>query len=151
MSNVHCLEIEASLDNLGRVRDFIEEASQQSGLNPDKTGELLLAIDEAVSNIIMHGFKSAAKGCIELEVKQGAQAILVHIRDDAPLFDPTQNSSPQLETSPLEREAPGGFGVYLLNHLVDNIAYRVTDDGRNELTMSKQHSRDMEASHSGSC
>ena len=48
-----------------------------------------------------------------------------------------RNSNPHLEVSPLERDAPGGFGVYLLNHLVDKIAYRVTDDGRNELTMLK--------------
>ena len=138
MNNTHSLEIKADLDNLGRVRDFIEANLQISGLSTDKAGEFLLAIDEAVSNIIMHGFKSDSDGHIELEVKQQPEALLVHIRDNAPLFDPTQNSNPHLEISPLERDAPGGFGVYLLNHLVDKIAYRVTDDGRNELTMLKK-------------
>lgn len=135
--STHSLEIKADLDNLGRVRDFIEAILETSGLSKDGAGELLLAIDEAVSNIVMHGFKSAAGGDIELEVRQQPEALLVHIRDNAPLFDPTRGSNPHLEISPLEREAPGGFGVYLLNHLVDKIAYRVTEDGRNELTMLK--------------
>lgn len=138
MNGVHSLEIKAELDNLGRVRDFIEASVESAGLSTDSAGELLLAVDEAVSNIIMHGFKSAADGDIELEVKQQPEALLVHIRDNAPLFDPTRNSNPHLEISPLERDAPGGFGVYLLNHLVDKIDYRVTDDGRNELTMLKK-------------
>jgi anti-sigma regulatory factor (Ser/Thr protein kinase) len=138
MSGAHSLEIKADLDNLGRVRDFIEASLEASGLDQDSAGELLLAIDEAVSNIIMHGFKSSPDGHIELEVKQQPEALLVHIRDNAPLFDPTRGSNPHLEISPLEREAPGGFGVFLLNHLVDNIAYRVTEDGRNELTMLKK-------------
>jgi anti-sigma regulatory factor (Ser/Thr protein kinase) len=138
MSSARSLEIKADLDNLGRVRDFITASVESAGLSEDSAGELLLAIDEAVSNIIMHGFKSAADGDIELEVTQQPDALLIHIRDNAPLFDPTRNSNPHLEISPLERDAPGGFGVYLLKHLVDKIAYRVTDDGRNELTMLKK-------------
>jgi anti-sigma regulatory factor (Ser/Thr protein kinase) len=138
MSGAHSLAIKADLDNLGQVRDFIESNLETCGLPKDSAGELLLAVDEAVSNIIMHGFKSAVDGDIELEVKQQPEALLVHIRDNAPLFDPTRDSNPHLEISPLERNAPGGFGIYLLNHLVDKIAYRVTDDGRNELTMLKK-------------
>lgn len=137
MGSTHSLEIKADLDNLGRVRNFIEAILGTSGLSKDRAGELLLAVDEAVSNIVMHGFKSGADGDIELEVLQQPEALLVRIRDNAPLFDPTRGSNPHLEISPLEREAPGGFGVYLLNHLVDRIAYRVTEDGRNELTMLK--------------
>lgn len=138
MSVPHTLEIKSDLDNLGRVRDFIEANTKTSGLSSDKAGEFLLAIDEAVSNIIMHGFKSDPDGQIELTVTRQPEALLVRIRDNAPLFDPTQNSNLHLGISPLERDAPGGFGVYLLNHLVDRVAYRVTDDGRNELSILKK-------------
>jgi anti-sigma regulatory factor (Ser/Thr protein kinase) len=139
MSSAHSLAIKADLDNLGRVRDFIEASVEATGLTQECAGELLLAVDEAVSNIIMHGFAASTDGNIEVEVAQQPDALLVHIRDNAPLFDPTMGSNPHLEISPLERDAPGGFGVYLLNHLVDKIAYRVTDDGRNELTMLKKN------------
>lgn len=140
MNMPNSLEIKADLDNLGQVRDFIEASLVESGFNADSTGEFLLAIDEAVSNIIMHGFKSVNDdaGRIEVAVTRQPEAMLVQIRDNAPLFDPTRQSDPHLEISPLERDAPGGFGVYLLNHLVDSIDYRVTEDGRNELSMLKK-------------
>lgn len=137
MSGMRSLEVKADLDNLGRVRDFIEDSAGAAGLTGEGAGELVLAIDEAVSNIIMHGFQSG-DGDIEVEVAAGAEAVLVHIRDNAPLFDPTRDTNPHLEISPLERDSPGGFGLHLLNHLVDEITYRVTEDGRNELVILKK-------------
>ncbi len=97
----------------------------------------MLAIDEAVSNIIMHGFKSAGDGRIELIAVEQPDQLRVSIRDDAPLYDPTQNQMPDLDMSPMDRDQAGGFGVFLLNQLADSISYRVTEDGRNELSIAK--------------
>ncbi len=137
MSRTRHLEIAADLDNLKQVRDFIEETTQSSGLNHERTGELLLAVDEAVTNIIMHGCPGG--GCaIELEFRGDPDACTIHIRDNATLFDPTAMPAPNLDIPPLERDAPGGFGVYLFEHLVDQTSYRTTPDGRNELTLLKR-------------
>ncbi len=138
MPRTQHLEIAADLDSLKQVRDFVEESTRHSGLNPERTGELLLAVDEAVTNIIMHGCPHG--GCsIELEWQQEAGACIIRIRDDAPLFDPTLMQAPDLDRSPLdETSSPGGFGVYLFKHLVDQTSYRATPDGRNELTLFKR-------------
>lgn len=131
------LEIAADLDNLRQVRDFIASGTQLAGLDQGRTGELLLAVDEAVTNIVMHGCPQG--GCtIDLEFQGNAEACIIHIRDDARLFDPTAVNDPDLHISPLERENPGGFGVYLFKHLVDQASYRAMPDGRNELTLVKQ-------------
>jgi anti-sigma regulatory factor (Ser/Thr protein kinase) len=53
------------------------------------------------------------------------------------LFDPTRVDAPHLEISPLGREKVGGFGLYLLNTLVDRVAYRLTEKGWNELVLLK--------------
>jgi len=130
------LAIPADLDNLGQVRDFVEKESHQAGLSEGHAGELLLAVDEAVTNIIMHGCPEGGCG-IEVEVDKVDGACVIRIRDDGPLFDPTAMHDPDLAVSPLERDAPGGFGVYLIRHLVDDASYRTTTDGRNELTLRK--------------
>ena len=138
MSRTQHLEIAADLDNLKQVRDFIEESTQLAGLDHERTGELLLAVDEAVTNIIMHGCPQG--GCsIEMEFQGDPDACIIRIRDDAPLFDPTCRQEPDLDIPPLERESPGGFGVYLFKHLVDQTSYRTTPDGRNELTLLKRN------------
>ena len=137
MAPTRQLELAADLDNLKQVRDFVEDSTRLAGLDGGRTGELLLAVDEAVTNIVMHGCPQG--GCtIELEFRGDRQACVLHIRDDAPLFDPTAVSDPDLAVSPLERDKPGGFGVYLFKHLVDQTSYRVTRDGRNELTLLKR-------------
>lgn len=137
MSRTHHLEIAADLDNLKKVRDFIEETTQLTGLADEITGELLLAVDEAVTNIIVHGCPEG--GCaIELEVQGDPGSCIIRIRDDAPLFDPTTMREPDLDIPPLERDVSGGFGVYLFKHLVDQTSYRITPDGRNELTLLKR-------------
>ena len=99
MSQTRHLEIAADLDNLKQVRDFIEETTQFSGLNHERTGELLLAVDEAVTNIIMHGCPGG--GCaIELEFRGDPDACTIRIRDNATLFDPTAMPDPNQDTPP---------------------------------------------------
>jgi serine/threonine-protein kinase RsbW len=131
------LAIAADLDNLSQVRDFVEACSQATGISDESTGELLLAVDEAVTNIIMHGAATGAQG-IELNVDGEAEGCVVRIRDNGPLFDPTAMVDPDLVASPLERDIAGGFGVYLFKHLVDETRYQTTPDGRNELTLVKR-------------
>lgn len=137
MSGIRLLHLAAHFDSLKPIREFILESAQSAGLGQESSGELLLAVDEAVTNIVMHGCPQG--GCtIELEFRSNPDACVVHIRDDAPLFDPTALDDPDLAVSPFDREEPGGFGVYLFKHLVDRTSYRTTPDGRNELTLLKR-------------
>ena len=137
MSGTRLLRLAAHFDSLNPIREFILESAHGAGLGQERCGELLLAVDEAVTNIVMHGCPHG--GCtIELEFSGSPDACIVRIRDDAPLFDPTALCDPDLAVSPLDREKPGGFGVYLFKHLVDQTSYRTTPDGRNELSLLKR-------------
>lgn len=137
VESARSLEIRARLDDLGRVRDFINEHVPPESLGGDGASELLLAVDEAVSNVIMHG-GSRADGRIEVQVERNLDATCVRIRDEARLFDPTAASETDLDVSPLQREEAGGFGLALIRRLVDELRYRVTEDGGNELLLVKK-------------
>jgi len=130
------LVVPADVDSLAQVRDFVDSSAALLGLSEPAAGELLLAVDEAVSNIIMHGY-AGRDGAIEIEVSGDGDGIVVRLRDDAPLFDPTAAATPRLDISPLERDRPGGYGVELVRRLVDDLRYRVGANGRNELTLVK--------------
>ncbi len=137
VESARSLEIRADLDDLGRVRDFINEHVPPESLGGDGAGELLLAVDEAVSNVIMHG-GSRADGRIEVQVARNPDATWVRIRDEARLFNPVAAREPDLDVSPLEREEAGGFGLALIRRLVDELSYRVTEAGGNELLLVKK-------------
>jgi anti-sigma regulatory factor (Ser/Thr protein kinase) len=125
------------LDDLGPVRDFIEASAVAHAMPADRVGELVLAVDEWVSNLIEHGGLTQAAR-IEVQVVPGPEAIEVRIRDPGGPFDPTRHVDRGLGLSPLEHQKPGGFGLTLLRRLVDGISYRLTEDGCNELALVKR-------------
>jgi len=131
------LEVAAQLGNLGRVRDFVRESLCFLGLSEDEAGDLLLAVDEAVSNVMMHG--NCGDGTvIQVDISSCQDSVAVCIQDNASQYDPTGTAVPAEHVSPLDREQAGGFGVELIRRLVDRLNYRVTEDGRNELTLVKR-------------
>jgi serine/threonine-protein kinase RsbW len=131
------IRVKAGLDDLARVRAFVEGHAHAAGLSQDGVAELVLAVDEAVSNCVEHGLRGD-EGEIEVRVEPQRNALRVIIRDDAARFDPTRAPATHLDLSPLDRAQPGGFGLELMNRLVDGIDYRVTDDGLNELSLLKR-------------
>lgn len=129
--------VAASLDNLDRIRNFIAETASELGADSSSISDLQLAVDEAVTNIVMHGYRNST-GEVEVELTCEADTIVVRIRDNAPSFDLSDTAAPDLNTSPLEKDTPGGYGVFLIQHMVDMAENQILDDGRNELILHKR-------------
>jgi serine/threonine-protein kinase RsbW len=130
------LRIPAELSQLAVVRQFIAQVSASLGVPHSVCDPLALAVDESVSNIIVHGYRGQP-GVIEIEIEQIDDALRVHLRDHAPQFDPTRLPDPDTSL-PLHQRPPGGMGIYLARRSVDNIAYERMADGGNQLTLTKK-------------
>lgn len=126
----------AGLDDLAAIRRFVEETVTAVYPNPDAISELIIALNEAVTNVIVHGYQGQP-GAIEIAVESSERLLLVHIRDQAPFFDPTSVSQPDV-TLPLEKRPLGGMGVHMMRQFVDNLHYRAISSGGNELTLEKE-------------
>ena len=137
MAAEYTLEIEAALDRLDDVRQFVERSARGLGAGDPMIPDLVVAVDEAVTNIIVHGYKQRP-GMIEVSVGNDADALVVRLRDEAPQFDPCTHRLLDLEAS-LEKDTPGGFGLHLINKAMDDISYRAPSDGGNELTLVKKN------------
>lgn len=106
------------------------------GVDAATIPDVVLAVDEAATNIILHGYQGQ-EGIIEIEVVQEGDALVVRLRDETVPFDPTSVPPPDL-TVPLEQRAPGGLGIYLIRQVMDEVMYRITSQGGNELTLVKR-------------
>jgi serine/threonine-protein kinase RsbW len=126
----------AELDNLAFIRLFIEETAHEIHAPGKAIGDMIQAVDEAVTNIIVHGY-SGKPGQIDIEVEREKEFLVVCIRDQAPYFDPTAVPPPDL-TLPLEKRPLGGLGVYLMCVYVDEIRYAALSQGGNQLTLAKK-------------
>ncbi len=131
----YLLQTTAELKNLSQIRDFVEVAALGLGFDPEGIHNLQLAVDEAATNVMLHGYQGRG-GPLEIEVKQAQHDLLVWLRDEAAPFDPTTVSPPDL-TLPLSQRPIGGLGIHLIRQTMDEIRHQATPTGGNELTLVK--------------
>ena len=129
------LRIQSELDNLSLIRRFVEEAALGLGADQEVIPDVLLAVTEAATNIMIHGYQGQP-GTIEINISRREDSLVVCLWDQAPPFDPTTVPPPDV-TLPLEQRSPGGLGIHFMRQLMDDLTYRSTPQGDNELTMVK--------------
>jgi serine/threonine-protein kinase RsbW len=130
------MQIAAERKNLSTIRNFVAEKAQTAGANPEEIDSLIQAVDEAATNIIVHGYMDGA-GFIEIDVLSASNSVTVILQDKAPFFDPTQVPNPDIHL-PLEKRPVGGLGIYLVRQNVDEITHLVPPEGGNRLVLLKR-------------
>lgn len=139
MSEQSLLHINADLKDLAAIRRFVEDAAKQGNENSKAVEDMIIATNEAVTNVLIHGYRGQP-GIIEVEVSYDNHDLIVRLRDQAPLFDPT--TVPSLKTAPsLDQPCSGGMGIHMMRQLTDELIYGTTSDGRNELVLIKKDVR----------
>jgi serine/threonine-protein kinase RsbW len=130
------LRIDARLESLSSIRRFVQEAGLAWDAGPAALRQMLLAVDEASTNIIVHGYRGQ-DGTIEVEVAREGENLIIRLRDTAEPFDPTTVPPPDL-TAPLLERPIGGLGIQLVRQVMDGVSHRITPEGGNELTLVRR-------------
>ncbi len=130
------LRIAAELKNLKEIRHFVRGAAMALGADSAAVSDAARAVDEAASNIILHGYERE-QGIIEIDVLREQDALVIRLRDEAPPFDPTQFPVPDV-TLPLEERPPGGLGIYFMHRTMDEVRHRSRPEGGNELILVRK-------------
>jgi anti-sigma regulatory factor (Ser/Thr protein kinase) len=131
--------IPSDLGQLYTVRELIRAAAKDADASDSCTADLVQAVDEAVTNAIIHGH-AGRPGWVEVAIETRGDEFIVTITDDAPEFDPTSVPTPDLTIHPMERR-PGGMGVLLARMCVDEMTYRPRPEGGNILTLVRTFER----------
>jgi anti-sigma regulatory factor (Ser/Thr protein kinase) len=135
MSQRYQITRAAELEQLPVFREFISECCQKHQVPDETVFDLKLAVDEACTNVITHGYKGMDPGSIILSFRIESDRILVQITDFGHVFEPADAPKPDVEAA-LEDRPLGGLGLYLIYQLMDNIDYQSSEDG-NTLTFTK--------------
>jgi anti-sigma regulatory factor (Ser/Thr protein kinase) len=125
----------AEVEALSVFREFISDCCARSNVPDETVFELKLAVDEACTNIIEHGYKGMNPGSIILSFRIESDRILVQITDFGHVFEPASAPKPDVEAA-LEDRPLGGLGLFLIYKTMDNIDYESSEDG-NTLTFTK--------------
>ncbi len=132
----YALHLIATLNDLARIRQFVAEQANALGIPASNIHSLLLAVDEAATNVIVHGYRGEG-GPLEIQMGRVGGELLIRLRDLAPVFDPTRVPPPDLSL-PLFERPPGGLGIHLMRRSVDELRHRPRPGGGNELVLVKR-------------
>jgi anti-sigma regulatory factor (Ser/Thr protein kinase) len=138
------MRIPSEAGHLSEVRAFVRDASTSFGASASIADDLVQAADEAVCNVIVHGYEGGS-GEIELEAELIGDRIELRILDRGPAFDPTVVPEPDLNVPPRQRK-PGGMGIHLVRTGTDEVHHRVRAGGGNELRLVRRIAQNPEES-----
>ncbi|MHA1600783.1 MAG: ATP-binding protein [Alphaproteobacteria bacterium] len=128
------LHFTARADRLKLVRDSIHAAARMCGFDDETAQSIVLAIDEACQNIIVHGYGARRDGVVILGLFQCDGGILVRLRDFAPLVDPAK-----VKPRALNDIRPGKLGSHFIRTIMDTVEFRPMPQGKgNLLEMTKK-------------
>lgn len=132
---VRQIHLRSDMAELDRLADFSRDVGEMQGLSADQRFALELCLEEAVTNIIMHGgFRDKEKPHICVTLVSGAPSLTIRLEDEARIFDPTSVPPPKVAAS-LEEARIGGAGLPLMHKLTTGMHYELRDS-RNCLTLT---------------
>jgi len=127
----------ARFDQLDAIREFVNEATDDAGMDESGRCAVEMAVDEACSNIVEHAYEGNLSGDIECTCENDEKNITITLRDYGVPFDLNSVPNPDL-ISPLKKRKIGGLGVFLIRELMDDIKYEPKGELGNFLTLRRK-------------
>jgi anti-sigma regulatory factor (Ser/Thr protein kinase) len=126
------LSIISHPENLKSIRKILKDIMSKTSLSKEDSGCVILAVDEACSNIIRHGYKNDYEQKIDLTIKLKTNLLTISILDNGIRFD-----KDSIKDRDIDEIKPGGLGIYIITQVMDQVEYIRTSDGFNKIKMIK--------------
>jgi anti-sigma regulatory factor (Ser/Thr protein kinase) len=130
------LRITSDPANLSPIRKQVEAFALAAGMPVEACDGIGLALNEALANVIRHGYGGATDKPIAITAGVEAGEFRMTIRDWAKPFDPA--TAPQRQ--PGAEAQPGGLGLLCMRKMMDDVRYQQLSDGM-LLTMVRRKTR----------
>jgi len=131
------LRVKSRTENLSEIRDFVSVNAREAGIPEAIVENIILAVDEACTNIIKHAYKLSPEGEIHIKVDYDEDRFTVSIIDYGKSFDPNRVPLPDLQKYYREHRV-GGLGMYLMKSLMDDVTYTSIPGKYNQVLLSKK-------------
>jgi serine phosphatase RsbU (regulator of sigma subunit) len=135
MGSDNTLCMSNDIEELNKLEPFLNGIFEREHLDMSMLPQIDLALEEAVTNIIMYAYPEGEKGTAELTVEVADGQISATLIDSGTPFNPLQQQEANLDVS-LEERKIGGLGIHLIKEIMDVVEYAY-EDGRNVLKMKK--------------
>lgn len=130
------LEIRSNPLYLAGAREMVASVARRLGFNEVSCAQIALAVDEALCNVIRHGYGGDEGRPIWLSLwPMGGEAepgLRIVIEDEARQVEPEAMKGRELEDI-----RPGGLGVHIIREVMDEVSYEKRVPRGMRLTLAK--------------
>ena len=112
------------LEAIDDARRWAGGHARRARLDPIVIEEIEVAMTEALSNVIVHSYDGRPGEQVLLSLDIDDERLALGIRDRGRPFDPAQYTPPDLD-----EPGEGGYGLHLIEQLVDEVTRRPLEDG----------------------
>ncbi len=130
------LELQATPLEVMRAVEALQEFARERQLGERELFGLALALEECGSNIVDHAYRRDPLQKFRVAIEHTGSAVTIELRDRGPAFDPTRERLQSVAPADDDRP-PGGWGLHLVSHYMDEVLYR-REAGENILRLTKK-------------
>ena len=132
------LAIDSELEHVCLVGIAVQRVAERMGFDRATSDGVELAVVEAVTNSILHGYSGRSGGSVEVRARVHSDRLEIEVCDrgaprPAGMFDSARVALP-------EGTVEGGRGAFLITSLMDEVESRADESG-NVLRLTKRLSR----------
>jgi serine/threonine-protein kinase RsbW len=130
------LVVKSRTENLTSIRDFIYLHAGAVGFTDEVIDNIMLAVDEACTNIIKHAYRLNPEGEIHIKLSYNGIKLVIEITDFGISFEPDKVPDPDLQKY-YQQHKIGGLGMYLMKTLMDEVKYVSVPGEYNRVLLTK--------------
>ncbi len=135
--DTHHLVLHNNVEQIAMLPEFVETVAREAQLDHEAVFNLNLALEEAVSNVIMYAYPEGTEGIVDIDAMVDGKRISFVITDSGKPFDPTAKEEVNINTGMAERPI-GGLGIHLVRTIMDTVSYERKGEN-NILTITKKY------------
>ena len=117
------------------VRGLIRAHFEQFGFVEDKVDEIVLAVDEACTNVIRHAYEGRMDETMQVELRSNAAWAEVAVIDEGRPAPKEKVERRELETPDIASLTPHGLGVQWMYQVFDEVIFEPGEERGNRATM----------------
>jgi len=127
------LSIHSDPRELHDVRERVERFILAAGMGDEDSCNVVLALDEALTNVIRHAYDGKDDQPIDITIVPMDDELSVIVRDYGKVADRAK-----IQSRDLDDVRPGGLGVHIIHECMDSVEYLPAPDGEGTiLVMTK--------------
>lgn len=105
-------------ENLAKIRAYLRACLKEYGIGDDFAEDVIIAVDEACTNSIVHAHGCNASEQIRLRVIRNGGFLVIELDDPGNMFDPNSYEPREMKDL-ISTGSSGGMGIRIIRGMMD--------------------------------